>query len=434
MNSEPHDSAQRELVIIRRRAPADDEAHHGGVWKIAYADFMTAMMAFFLVMWLINAANEETRSQVASYFNPVKLIDSRTNTKGLQDLESGADGQVKHAPVTGEQKSEKEKSPPPGESKLREEALFKDPYTVLAQLAGPAEEQEHAEQHKAGSLPEEANRSGRLGGEAYLDPFDPQTWQRIAAAKADFKDAKPQPPRKLDNPLASKPELLAVATEPPKPPTVGELRKDVKPAGEIKPITATAAEPQKSQENKVAEKSEALGMPEKPDAAKQSEKPLAPSPEIARDAGDIKNEIAKALGHPAPGSAPEIEVRGTNEGVLISLADNTGFGMFAIASAEPQVQMVRYMDKIGAILKSRPGTIIISGHTDGRPFRSDTYDNWRLSSARAQMAYYMLVRGGIDEKRVERVEGHADRDLKIPSDPEAAQNRRIEILLREAKS
>jgi len=49
------------------------------------------------------------------------------------------------------------------------------------------------------------------------------------------------------------------------------------------------------------------------------------------------------------------------------------------------------------------------------------------------MAYYMLVRGGIDEKKVERIEGYADRSLRIPTDPEAAQNRRIEILLRKAK-
>jgi len=40
------------------------------------------------------------------------------------------------------------------------------------------------------------------------------------------------------------------------------------------------------------------------------------------------------------------------------------------------------------------------------------------------------VRGGVEEKRFERVEGHADRNLRIPGDPEAAQNRRIEILLR----
>jgi chemotaxis protein MotB len=50
------------------------------------------------------------------------------------------------------------------------------------------------------------------------------------------------------------------------------------------------------------------------------------------------------------------------------------------------------------------------------------------------MAYHMLVRGGVGEQRFERVEGHADRSLKVGDDPGAAQNRRIEILLRRPKT
>ena len=57
-----------ELVIIRRRSHGDEGGHHGGAWKIAYADFMTAMMAFFLVMWLINSTDKKTLTQVATYF------------------------------------------------------------------------------------------------------------------------------------------------------------------------------------------------------------------------------------------------------------------------------------------------------------------------------------------------------------------------------
>ena len=50
------------------------------------------------------------------------------------------------------------------------------------------------------------------------------------------------------------------------------------------------------------------------------------------------------------------------------------------------------------------------------------------------MAYYMLTRGGLDEKRIERIEGYADRHLKTPDKPEGAENRRIEILIRKDKS
>jgi chemotaxis protein MotB len=103
--------------------------------------------------------------------------------------------------------------------------------------------------------------------------------------------------------------------------------------------------------------------------------------------------------------------------------------MFAVASAEPRPELVVVMERIGAVLKSRPGPLVVRGHTDGRPYRSAHYDNWRLSSARAHAAYDMLVRGGVAEQRFERIEGHADRSLSVPADRQAAQNRRIEILL-----
>jgi chemotaxis protein MotB len=91
------------------------------------------------------------------------------------------------------------------------------------------------------------------------------------------------------------------------------------------------------------------------------------------------------------------------------------------------------MDAIAMSLETLPGAIVVRGHTDAHPYRSATYDNWRLSSARAQMAYYMLSRGGVPEKRFDRIEGFADHRLKDPAHPLAAENRRIEILLREAK-
>jgi chemotaxis protein MotB len=130
---------------------------------------------------------------------------------------------------------------------------------------------------------------------------------------------------------------------------------------------------------------------------------------------------------------PRLEVRETEDGILISLTDRDNFSMFAIGSAEPQPRVVKMMDVIAASLRKMPGPIIVRGHTDARPYRSATYDNWRLSSARAQMAYYMLIRGGLPEKRFERVEGYADHRLKDPTHPLAAENRRIEILVREAK-
>jgi chemotaxis protein MotB len=92
--------------------------------------------------------------------------------------------------------------------------------------------------------------------------------------------------------------------------------------------------------------------------------------------------------------------------------------------------MVVLMEQVAKALVTRPGGIVVRGHTDGRPFRGGSSDNWRLSTSRAHMTHYMLVRGGIPERRVERIEGYADQKLRLAGDAEAAQNRRIEILLR----
>ena len=57
-------------VIIKRKKIVQAGGHHGGAWKVAYADFVTAMMAFFLLMWLLNATTEKQRKGIADYFNP----------------------------------------------------------------------------------------------------------------------------------------------------------------------------------------------------------------------------------------------------------------------------------------------------------------------------------------------------------------------------
>lgn len=62
-------SAQAAPIIIKRKKVIAG-GHHGGAWKVAYADFVTAMMAFFLLMWLLGATNEKQRKGIADYFNP----------------------------------------------------------------------------------------------------------------------------------------------------------------------------------------------------------------------------------------------------------------------------------------------------------------------------------------------------------------------------
>lgn len=57
-------------IIIKRKKVVVGGGHHGGAWKVAYADFVTAMMAFFMLMWLLNATTEKQRKGIADYFSP----------------------------------------------------------------------------------------------------------------------------------------------------------------------------------------------------------------------------------------------------------------------------------------------------------------------------------------------------------------------------
>ena len=57
-------------ILIKRKKIINGGGHHGGAWKVAYADFVTAMMAFFMLMWLLNATTEKQRKGIADFFNP----------------------------------------------------------------------------------------------------------------------------------------------------------------------------------------------------------------------------------------------------------------------------------------------------------------------------------------------------------------------------
>ncbi|MDN5987589.1 MAG: flagellar motor protein MotB, partial [Hafniaceae bacterium] len=61
-------NGNRPIILVKKRKSSHKGGHHGGSWKIAYADFMTAMMAFFLVMWLLAIASPQELTKIAEYF------------------------------------------------------------------------------------------------------------------------------------------------------------------------------------------------------------------------------------------------------------------------------------------------------------------------------------------------------------------------------
>lgn len=385
------DAAAAQIVIIRRRPEDHDTEHHSGVWKIAYADFMTAMMAFFLVMWLINSTDPEVRQGISTYFNPMQIAQEEPQAKGLSDAQVSVDRDPDAEPLEGKQKISRSG----GSANLNLEMaptgqdLFQDPYDVLERLAQKASKGDATKaEPRADRGPQSTDESGSaiVDGAAYRDPFDPV-----------FRSERP-PARPSD--------AVGVGGE-----SVADGASGANPSERI-----------------------AILNSDDPAASQQA------ASSIASEAEQLQTELAAALGSSiaaGPGgeggvgtTGPTVEVSVADDGVLISLTDNSNFGMFAIASAEPQPEMVDLMAKVAGVLNTRKGSLIVRGHTDGRPFRSGTNDNWRLSMARAHIAFHMLVHSGLDDKRVERIEGYADRQLKVKDDPQASQNRRIEILLR----
>ncbi|TAL78637.1 MAG: MotB family protein [Beijerinckiaceae bacterium] len=430
------DEKPHELLIIKR-SRTHEEAGHLGAWKIAFADFMTAMMALFLVLWLISATNEKTKASLARYFNPVKLVEMTTLKRGLHDPEERAtedatsnapapakpgpeqkagtkNPQVKKGPMAPKAHGPHTAANPAAyQAKHTEAALFRDPYAILAEIAAaaPAKPKDTAPRNVGAA----AN---------FQDPFQ-------ASAPVMPHIALPQP---AGSSLPSKPPAKSEAAKP------AEAAKSPMQQAPVVQQQAAAkiAKPAAAQQTAAA-KTAANAKPSKiesaPASAVKTEAAPAPAHQVEHQSAEqlqakrLQSEISTALGKDQV--LPQVQVQSTSRGILISLTDKYKYAMFAIGSAEPQKKTVKIMEAIAKILQKEKGSIIISGHTDARRYKSRTYDNWRLSVARAEMALYMLVRGGLDEKRVERIEGASDHDLKVPKDPLAAENRRIEILLRE---
>ena len=69
--------------IIVKKIKKGGHGHHGGAWKVAYADFVTAMMAFFLLLWLLNATTDEQKRGIADYFTPSSVSNSKSGAGAL---------------------------------------------------------------------------------------------------------------------------------------------------------------------------------------------------------------------------------------------------------------------------------------------------------------------------------------------------------------
>jgi chemotaxis protein MotB len=396
---------KNEIIIIKRHGGGHD-GHHGGAWKIAYADFMTAMMAFFLVMWLINAANPQTKAALASYFNPVQLTDAKPSEKGVKQPAKDAKGeedQMKskvdgnETKTGGSAKNGDDMTATSGEETQYSDAdFFENPYSVMSEIVNEVGRNANISAKGDGGASTSGPATGADGGEAYRDPFDPDFWTKQVELQNAEKGGDSLEAKAGDGPADASKEKAAAD-------------------GKQTEVAMKAPSDQTP-----------LDKPAPDEAANDKASPVKPDEKAAES---LKAEIEKEIGGSAGKLAEGLLVTPTEGGLLVTISEQADTPMFGLGSAVPEKDMVIAMEKIGKLLAARSGAIAIRGHTDGRPFKKGAYDNWRLSSDRAQSAYYMLIRGGLAESRVSQISGFADKRLQDPKDPLAPANRRIEILL-----
>jgi chemotaxis protein MotB len=306
-------------ITIVKREEVVEGGHHGGAWKVAYADFVTAMMAFFLLMWLLNATTEEQRRGIADYFSP-------TATLATQKSGSG--------------------QPLSGKSPFEEGQAISDKGTVAVMNANSP------------PVDQEDDGSDTLATKTLHGPSDPNSYE-YAQQSANVKG-------KLVNQIGAGPNAAETARR-------QEQADFTKAAAAIQKVI-------------------------------KSDPTLAP---IAR----------------------QLSVDVTPDGLRVQIRDSEGLPMFDTGSAEPTVRATAVLQHLTPILLKLKEPISIAGYTDAQPYAGTGRTNWDLSADRANATRRILTDNGLPDDRIRDVTGHGDRDLLFPSDPNAAGNRRIAILL-----
>lgn len=97
---------QQRPLVIRRVKKVTGGGHHGGAWKVAYADFVTAMMAFFMLLWLISSPDEEMKQGLADYFSPSdpgpqQAVGAAQTAAGASSAGNSRNAQSSNDAVTG---------------------------------------------------------------------------------------------------------------------------------------------------------------------------------------------------------------------------------------------------------------------------------------------------------------------------------------------
>ena len=149
----------------------------------------------------------------------------------------------------------------------------------------------------------------------------------------------------------------------------------------------------------------------------------------------LRQKLEQAF-HDLPGFekfSQYVRVTVTGEGLRIELLEKDSGMFFESGSPRPTENGRRLFDLLAQQLRSMPNTVAIEGHTDSRPFHSqsvEAYGNWELSFDRANMARRVMLASGLRAEQIAEIRGYADRHLLITTDPGDSRNRRISVIMK----
>ncbi len=379
--------------IVIKKEEVVEGGHHGGAWKVAYADFVTAMMAFFLLMWLLNATTEEQRRGLADYFAPSNVLGrsqtgtgqpfgGRTvNSAGNMASDSGA-LRVERGPAPVRVDVDEEESEGPAEPVPQLPTSEERPASSLGLTNGPP-------RPPAGAAPLTAEQAltgsaaGRLGQGGPAQAGELQSGQLRAGERRS-----------------------------------GEARAGEQQRGELQSGQAQAA---------LRGDAQAVEAARLADAALRAELGRRERAAFEQAAEELRAAVAN---DPALADlARQLRVEQVPEGLRIQLIDADRQAMFPLSSAVPNDRARALILKVAQVTARLPNGLAIAGHTDSSPFRGEGRSNWDLSADRANAVRRLLVENGVNPARLRSVSGYAEREPLLPADPGNAGNRRVAITL-----
>jgi chemotaxis protein MotB len=363
-------------AIIIKKVQGGHGGAHGGAWKIALADMMTAMMAFFLLMWLLGATSEAQRKSVADYFKPTPK--SRIQMGQL----AGSNG------ILG------------GRSILDPEGMPSAAFqNSLLDMATPQDTEGGKDRDKGpetDASPQSENPGNNSGGASQGTDAGGKGKGEKTGGEAD-KDGAGQ----------------------------GNAGAGTKGAGNVGAGDKGGGAGQGGS-------SQGDGKGGGPELTEEQKKILAEAQDN-KSFKDVQQELMRRIAQDKnlAGLKDQVQFVQDKDGLRIEIIDKADFAMFSLGTNRLQPRAQALIEAVAKTVSEMPNKVNVRGHTDSFGFANpDQRNNWILSAERAESTRLLLEKQGVPPDRFSRIEGVADKEPFNSADPYDARNRRISVTLK----